>query len=130
MLATLSTNQVLNPYRQDLYKIGFTEGTVEDRIQHAEQDKTFLQAPVRIISTFQCFNMNTHKLETLVHGFLAKQRLDITLKSPDGSLYAPREWFNAPLATVLSVIHHILEGTISQYRMDNTTGKIVAKKLP
>ncbi|MFQ2277110.1 GIY-YIG nuclease family protein [Aeromonas hydrophila] len=130
VLATLSTNQVLNPYRQDLYKIGFTEGTVEDRIQHAEQDKTFLQAPVRIISTFQCFNMNTHKLETLVHGFLAKQRLDITLKSPDGSLYAPREWFNAPLATVLSVIHHILEGTISQYRMDNTTGKIVAKKLP
>ncbi|MFQ2637247.1 GIY-YIG nuclease family protein [Aeromonas caviae] len=96
-------------------------------LQHAEKDKTFLQAPVRIITTFQCFNMNTHKLETLVHGFLAKQRLDITLKGVDGTSYAPREWFHTPLATVLEVIHHMLDGTISQYRMDNTTGKIVAK---
>ncbi|HHG6944669.1 TPA: GIY-YIG nuclease family protein [Klebsiella pneumoniae] len=72
--------------------------------------------------------MNTHKLETLVHGFLAKQRLDITLKGVDGTSYAPREWFHTPLTTILEVIHHILDGTISQYRMDNTTGKVVAKK--
>ncbi|MEE9705396.1 GIY-YIG nuclease family protein [Aeromonas veronii] len=128
VLATKSTDPVLMPFKQNLYKIGFTEGTVEERIKHAEKDKTFLQAPVRIITTFQCFNMNTHKLETLVHGFLAKQRLDITLKGLDGTSYAPREWFNAPLATVLTVIQYILDGTISQYRMDNTTGKIVAKK--
>lgn len=129
VLATKSTDPVLMPFKQNLYKIGFTEGTVEDRLKHAEKDKTFLQAPVRIITTFQCFNMNTHKLETLVHGFLAKQRLDITLKGIDGTSYAPREWFHTPLATVLEVIKYILDGTISQYRMDNTTGKIVAKKM-
>ena len=128
VLATKSTDPILMPFMQNLYKIGFTEGTVEDRIKHAEKDKTFLQAPVRIITTFQCFNMNTHKLETLVHGFLAKQRLDITLKGVDGTSYAPREWFHTPLTTILEVIHHILDGTISQYRMDNTTGKVVAKK--
>ncbi|MBL0467371.1 GIY-YIG nuclease family protein [Aeromonas veronii] len=129
VLATKSTDPVLMPFKQNLYKIGFTEGSVEERIKHADKDKTFLQAPVRIITTFQCFNMNTHKLETLIHGFLAKQRLDITLKGVDGTSYAPREWFHTPLATVLEVIQHILDGTISQYRMDNTTGKIVAKKI-
>ena len=118
------------PFKQNLYKIGFTESSVDERIKNAEKDRTFLQAPVRIVTTFQCFNMNTHKLETLVHGFLAKQRLDITLKGQDGTSYTPREWFYTPLATVLEVIQHILDGTISQYRMDNTTGKIVAKKLP
>ena len=55
VLATKSTDPVLMPFKQNLYKIGFTEGTVEDRIKHAEKDKTFLQAPVRVITTFLCF---------------------------------------------------------------------------
>ncbi|MDF4647588.1 GIY-YIG nuclease family protein, partial [Vibrio parahaemolyticus] len=38
-----------------------------------------------------------------------------------------REWFHVPLATVLEVIKHILDGDISKYRMDNTTGKVVKK---
>jgi hypothetical protein len=74
------------------------------------------------------FNINTHKFESLIHGFLGKQRLNITLLGLDGQTYHPREWFHAPLATVLSVIKYILDSTISQYRMDNTTGKIVAKR--
>lgn len=128
VLATRSTDPALSPYIRDLYKIGFTESTVEKRIQNAAKDRTFLEAPVRIIFTTQCFNMNPNRLEALVHGFLAKQRLNITLKAANGSTYTPREWFHSPLATVQAVIKYILDGTISEYRMDNTTGKIVAKK--
>lgn len=128
VLATHSNQPALQRYKSDLYKIGFTEGTVEERIKHAEKDKTFLEAPVRIVMTTQCFNINTHKLEALIHGFLGAQRLSITLRGQDGHTYHPREWFHAPLATVLTVIKYILDGTISQYRMDNTTGKIVAKR--
>ncbi|MBM1023136.1 GIY-YIG nuclease family protein [Lelliottia sp. V106_10] len=128
VLATHSNQPALQCFKPDLYKIGFTEGTIEERIKHAEKDKTFLEAPVRIVMTTQCFNINTHKLEALIHGFLGKQRLNITLRGLDGQIYHPREWFHAPLATVLSVIKYILDGTISQYRMDNTTGKIVAKQ--
>jgi hypothetical protein len=40
VLATKSTDPILMPFMQNLYKIGFTEGTVEDRIKHAEKDKT------------------------------------------------------------------------------------------
>ncbi|CAI1075677.1 T5orf172 domain [Serratia entomophila] len=128
VLATRSTDPALTPYIRDLYKIGFTETTVEKRIQNAAKDRTFLEAPVRIIFTTQCFNMNANRLEALVHGFLAKQRLNITLRAANGSTYTPREWFHTPLATVQAVIKYILDGTISEYRMDNTTGKIVTKK--
>lgn len=128
ILATKSKNPALIPYKQNLYKIGFTETTVEQRIKNAEKDRTFLEAPVRIVATSQCYNLNAQKLEALVHGFLATRRLSITLKSHTGQVYTPKEWFNVPLTTVQAVIQYIVDGTISQYRLDNTTGKIVAKR--
>ncbi|TKI04045.1 GIY-YIG nuclease family protein [Martelella alba] len=128
VLATKSTDPALTPYKQNLYKIGFTETTVEKRIKNAETDRTYLEAPVRIVSTSQCFNLNAHKLETLVHGFLATRRLNITLKSTSGQTYTPREWFYVPLSTVLAVIEYVVDGSISQYRIDNTTGRIISKK--
>lgn len=128
ILATKSKDPALIPYKQNLYKIGFTETTVEQRIKNAEKDRTFLEAPVRIVATSQCFNLNAQKLEALVHGFLATRRLNITLKSHSGQVYTPKEWFDVPLATVQAVIQYIVDGTISQYRLDNTTGKIVLKR--
>ncbi|HCM0824405.1 TPA: GIY-YIG nuclease family protein [Vibrio parahaemolyticus] len=126
VLATKSTDSALAPYRANLYKVGFTDGTVEERIKYAETDKTFLEAPVRVVMTTECFNIDAHKLETLIHGFLGHRRLNVTLKGHAGQ-YSPREWFYVPLNTVLEVISYILDGTISQYRMDNTTGKVVKK---
>lgn len=126
IVSTLSKNSALSGYR-DLYKIGYTDTTVEQRVANAEKDKTFLEAPVRIVSTAQCFNFDPHKLEVLIHGFLHKQRLNIKLTAKDGSLYHPREWFAVPLATAQAVIQYIIDGTISLYRMDNTTGRIVRK---
>lgn len=127
VLATQSTEPALVPYKANLYKVGFTEGSIGERIEYAEKDKTFLEAPVRVVMTTECYNISAQKLEALVHGFLAGQRLNISLRGHDGQIYSPREWFNAPLATIQAVIKYILEGTISQYRMDNTTGKIVSK---
>ncbi len=65
-----------------------------------EKDRTFLEAPVRVVMTTECYNIDAHKLETLVHGFLGYQRLNITLKGHDGQGYKPREWFNVPLIFV------------------------------
>lgn len=127
VLATKSTNPVLNPYLHNLYKIGFTETSIEQRIKNAEKDRTFLEAPVRIVATTECFNLNAQKLEALVHGFLAARRLNVTLRSENGQIYTPREWFNVPLSTVQAVIQHIVDGTISKYRLDNTSGKVLPK---
>lgn len=127
VLATKSTDAALAEYKSNLYKVGFTDGTVEDRIKYAEKDRTFLEAPVRVVMTTECYNIDAHKLETLIHGFLGHRRLNITLKGHTGHTYNPKEWFHVPLNTVLEVIKYILDGTISRYRMDNTTGKVVKK---
>jgi hypothetical protein len=89
VLATNSTQPALQRFKPDLYKIGFTEGTVEERIKHAEKDKTFLEASVRIVMITQCFNINTHKLEALIHGFLGMQRLNISLRGLMDKLTIP-----------------------------------------
>ncbi|MEA5351800.1 GIY-YIG nuclease family protein [Vibrio parahaemolyticus] len=127
VLATKSTDAALTEYKSNLYKVGFTDGTVEERIKYAEKDRTFLEAPVRVVMTTECYNIDAYKLEALIHGFLGHRRLNITLKGHTGQSYNPREWFHVPLNTVLEVIKYILDGTISLYRMDNTTGKIVKK---
>lgn len=127
ILSTLSTDPALAAYKQSLYKIGFTKTSIEQRIRYAETDRTFLEAPVRIISDNACFNLNAQKLEALVHGFLAPRRLNIQLNDHMGQVYTPKEWFHVPLETALAVIKYIADGSISQYRLDNTTGKVLLK---
>lgn len=129
ILKTLSTDPALIPYKPNLYKIGFTETSVEERIKNAELDSTFLEAPVQIVAINQCFNLNAQKLEALVHGFFAPRRLNVKLKSHSGQIYTPKEWFNVPLESALAVIQYIVDGSVSQYRLDNTTGKVLSKSL-
>lgn len=127
ILKTLSLDPALAPYKNNLYKIGFTCGSVEDRIKNAELESTFFEAPVQVVATNQCFDLSAQKLEALAHGFLAARRLNVKLKGKNGQEYSPREWFNVPLTTALAVIKYIVDGSISLYRLDNTTGNVLKK---
>ncbi len=126
IVTTLSDNPVLKAVPH-LFKIGYTESTVEDRTRNAERDTAFLESPIKIVASIECFNLNPHRFEALIHGFLAAQRLTIELTGKDGQTYKPREWFSVPLDTAREVVKRIIDGTIIQYRMDNTTGKILPK---
>lgn len=55
---------------KNLYKIGFTTNSVEQRIANAENDPTYLMAPVKIVATYKVVNQNSHKFEDLVHQLL------------------------------------------------------------
>ena len=110
-----------------LYKIGYTEQTLNDRIKNAERDIAFLEGPVEKTAEFECYNMDPRRFEALIHGFFAVQRLNIELTGKDGKCYRPREWFAVTLDVAREAIHKIIDGTIVQYRMDNTTGRIVKK---
>lgn len=129
IVKTLSQNPALKPFPY-LYKIGYTEQTVDERIRNAERDIAFLESPVQKVTDFECFNMNPQRFEALVHAFLAAQRLNVELVGKDGKHYRPREWFAVSLEVAREVINRIIDGSITQYRMDNTTGKIVKKRLP
>jgi len=56
----------------NLFKIGFSKTSVEERIKNASLEPTYLMADVKIVMAYQCYNMNPQKLEKLVHGFLVE----------------------------------------------------------
>ena len=125
-VTTLSDNPVLKAI-PNLIKIGYTEQTVEERIKNADRDIAFLEAPVKILATIECYNLNPNKFESLIHGFLHAQRLQMTLVANNGKTYNPREWFSVSLDTAREVVRRIIDGSIVHYRMDNTTGRLVVK---
>jgi hypothetical protein len=85
----------------NLYKIGFTTSTVEERIKNAAADPTYLNAPVEIIATYKCYNMNTQKLERILHRFFGEVKLDMTITGIDGKPYVPSEWYSVPLKLLM-----------------------------
>jgi len=126
-VSSLSDNPTLKAI-PNLIKIGYTEQTVEERTRNAARDIAFLEAPIKILASIECYNLNPNKFETLIHGFLHAQRLTMTLTGRDGKTYNPREWFSVPLDTAREVVRRIIDGSIVQYRMDNTTNRLVKKR--
>ncbi|MDN4493094.1 GIY-YIG nuclease family protein [Ureibacillus aquaedulcis] len=112
----------------NLYKIGFTKNTVENRIKNAEKDPTFLMAPVKIITTFECYNLNTNKLEQLLHQFFGAACLDVTISDGNGVMHKPREWFIAPLEVIEQVILLIQNRQITNFRYDLSTQSTVLRR--
>lgn len=128
IVTTLSNNSTLRAI-PNLFKIGYTESTVEERTKNAERDVAFLESPIQIVASIECYNLNPHRFESLIHGFLSAQRLNIELTGKNGQTYRPKEWFSVPLDSAREVVRRIIDGTIIQYRINNTTGQLIQKKL-
>lgn len=126
IVRSLSNNPKLRQI-PDLYKIGFTKHTAQERTKNASRDTAFLEAPVEIIARADCYDLDPRGLEGLIHNFLAAQRIHVTLTSKDGKQYHPQEWFSINLSDAKKIIKHIVDQTIVDYRMDNTTNRLVAK---
>lgn len=107
VLKSLSTDPQITKY-QPLYKIGFTTGSVKKRIANAENEPTYLYAPVKLIEQFQVINLNPETLETAIHHALANYRLDVDIKAPNGRIITPREWFVVELSKVEEIINAIV----------------------
>jgi hypothetical protein len=110
---------------KNLYKIGFSAGDVQNRINNAEKDPTYLMAPVAIVTSFRVVNMNPHKLEQLLHKFFGSSRLEIDIIGLDGIAHSPREWFTAPLSIIETAIEMIVSGSILSYRYDSEKEEII-----
>lgn len=112
----------------DLYKVGFSSVPVEQRIKDAATEPTFLMSPVKIMTTFKCYNVNPQKIELLLHKFFGSACLDIDVYDINGKRYVPREWFIAPLEVIEQSIHFILSGEIVDFEYDPHSKTIVARK--
>lgn len=126
VLRSLSSKEDISN-KKDLYKIGYSSGSVEERIKNAEEDPTYLMAPVQIVTTFECFNLNPQKLELILHKFFAEVCLEVDVFDSTGKRHTPREWFIAPLPVIEEAIRLIISGEITGYRYDART-KLIRKK--
>ena len=111
----------------NLYKIGFSKGAIEDRIKNANQEPTYLMADVKIIMAYKCFNMNTQKFEQLIHNFFGKSCLNLDVFDATGKRYIPREWFIVPLEIIEQAIKSIITGEIINYRYDDEKEEIILR---
>lgn len=126
ILKSLSTNPKISSI-ENLYKIGFSTTPVEERIKNASEDPTYLMAPVSIVTTFDCYNLNPQKLEQLLHNFFGKNCLNLDIFDRQKQRHTPREWFIAPLETIEQAIKLIISGGIVNYQYDSTKEKITLK---
>jgi hypothetical protein len=112
---------------ENLYKIGFSTIPVKDRIKNAKKEPTYLFAGVEVISSYQCYNLNIHNFENLLHRFFAEACLNIDLYDKTGNRHIPREWFVVPLSVINEVIQLFVNGNIVHYKYDSKSKSIVFK---
>ena len=112
---------------KNLYKIGFSRAHPKNRLKNVESDPTFLQAAVRLINSYRCFNLNPQKLEFLLHSFFASVCLDVHIANSTKKQLSPREWFIVPLLIIEEAIDLLKSGEISNYRYDHEHQRIIGK---
>lgn len=109
----------------NVYKIGYSTTSVEDRIKNAEKEPTYLMAAVEIVATFECYNFNPQKMEQLLHNFFGEACLNIDIFDEKGIRHSPREWFVAPLQIIEQAVRYIISGEIIDYQYDVKAKEIV-----
>jgi len=117
ILKSLSTVPEIKAEKH-LYKIGFSTIPVQERIKNATEEPTYLMAPVKVVSAYECYNLNPQKLELLLHTFFGKSSLNVDVHDREGRRHSPREWFIAPLHIIEAAVNLVLDGNIVHYKFD------------
>jgi hypothetical protein len=115
----------IKEHRELIHKIGFTNGSVEQRIANAANEPTYLLADVEIVKTYSLYNLNANKLENLFHKFFASAKLGIETLDRFGKPYKPREWFLVPLPVIKKVVDRLMDDTLGDYIYDSKQAKLL-----
>lgn len=95
---------------KNLYKIGFTATPVNQRIRNARNETTYLMADVEVVNTYRVYNVDTHRLESLIHQFFETARFHFTVNGSEAV-----EWFVVPLPIIREAIARFVDGSIVSY---------------
>jgi len=126
VLKSKSTNPQISSI-ENLYKIGFCQTSVDERIKNAKSEATYLFSDVLKIASYRLYNRNADKLESLLHRFFAEACLNIDLYDSNGQRITPREWFVVPFEIIEETISLILNGNIVNYKYDLKNKRLVMK---
>ena len=114
VLSSLSQAPAIKEVKH-LYKIGFSTNSVEQRIANAENEPTYLMAPVKIQASYKVVNVNSQKFEDLIHQVLKPAQFQVSIFDDKGVEHQPQEWFVVPLPVVDVIIQKIMDGSIVGY---------------
>lgn len=93
---------------KSLYKVGFTTNDIQKRISNAENESTYLYAPVEVVEEIQVLNLSAEALETAIHHSLSPYQLDVDITGPNGKVIKPREWFVVSLGKIEDIVNEIV----------------------
>ena len=125
VLRSLSKHPFVSEHRMLIHKIGVTGGKVETRIADAENQATYLLAPVAIVATYRLHNINRTRMEKIFHRLFSAVQLDLTIEDRFGKPVKPREWFVVPLHVIDEAVERIRDGTITELVYDPQTARLV-----
>lgn len=100
---------------KNLFKIGYAETTVEERVRNAAHETTYLMAPVKIVASYKAYNLNPQKFENLLHRFFDACRVSIDVCDQNGTRHSVREWFQIPFDDIETAIDLLISKEILNY---------------
>jgi hypothetical protein len=124
VLRSLSKHPFVSEHRMLIHKIGVTGGKVATRIADAENQATYLLAPVEIVAEYKLHNLSRSKMENIFHRLFSAVQLDLTIEDRFGKPVRPREWFVVPLHVIDKAVERIRDGSITQVVYDQTTASL------
>ena len=124
VLSSLSEKPEIKSIK-DLYKIGYCTTSIETRIDNAENETTFLMAPVKVVSAYKTFNLDPQKFENIIHNFFSERCLDLKVADKKGNYKMPKEWYIVPISVIEEIIQLIINNKHQDYKFDHLSNTIV-----
>jgi len=125
VLRSLSKHPFVSEHRMLIHKIGVTGGKVQTRIADAENDATYLLAPVEVVAEYKLHNLSRTRMESIFHRLFGAVQLDLTIEDRFGKPVKPKEWFVVPLHVIDEAVERIRDGTITRFVYDTQTARLV-----
>lgn len=125
VLRSKSAHPFVAEHRELIHKIGVTGSKVEARIADAENDATYLLAPVEVVAEYKLHNLSRSKMESIFHRLFGAVQLDLTIEDRFGKPVKPREWFVVPLQVIDEAVQRIRDGSITELVYDPRTARLV-----
>jgi len=126
VLRSLSKHPFVSEHRALIHKIGVTGGKVETRIADAENQATYLLAPVEIVAEYRLHNLSRTRMENIFHRLFGTVQLDLTIEDRFGKPVKPREWFVVPLHVIDEAVERIRDGTITELVYDPQAARLAS----
>lgn len=109
VLRSMSEDEQIKSIK-NLYKIGFTRKSVEERIANAKHEPTYLYADVEIVAEWQVYNIKAIELETAIHRLFRNVQLALS-----AGIYVPKEWYVVPYHIIEEGITRLINGERIKY---------------